>query len=224
MSADQRCEEIRELLPELALGIADGEERARVLEHAAGCADCRRELEHQSGIADELLVLAPEQEPPPGFELRVLDAIHPPAARRGLLMRRLAFVGAIAAAVAITAGAMLVGFRDERRLADHYRSTLAQANGAYFGAVRLTDAAGRPGGVLFRYRGSPSWIVVTVAPAQRGSIERAELVDRGGRRVPLSRFELADGAWGGSLPLDLSQVAAVHLVGADGRSVLVATL
>lgn len=224
MSGDERCEETRELISELALGVADGADRARALEHVAECAGCRRELEMHSAIADELLVLAPEQEPPPGFELSVLRSIQPQAPRSASILRRLAVVAAVAGAVAITAGAMLLGSRDERRLAEHYRATLAQANGTYFGAVRLTDAAGRPGGVLFAYRGSPSWILVTVAPRHRASVERAELVDRSGRRIPLGSFRVADGAWGGSIPIDLRMVAAVHLVGRDGRSVLIADL
>jgi hypothetical protein len=224
MSGDQRCEETHELLAEVALGIADGEERARVLEHVADCPDCRRALERESAVADELLVLAPEQEPPFGFELGVLRSIQRPARKRRLLVRPFAVAAAVALAVAITAGGMLLAFRDDRRLADQYRATLAQAHGEYFGAVRLTDAAHRPGGVLFRYQGSPSWILVTVEPPYRATVERAELVDRGGRRVPLASFELSNGAWGGSIPVDLEDVAAVHLVGADGRSVLVADL
>jgi hypothetical protein len=224
MSSDGRCEQTREVLAELALGIADGEQRARALEHVADCSECRRELERQSALADGLLLLAPEQEPPPGFELRVLDSIQPSPARRRSLLRPLIAVAAVAAAVAITAGAMLLGFRDDRRLADQYRATLAQANGEYFGAVRLADAAGRPGGVLFVSRGSPSWILLTVNPEHRASVERAELVDRSGRRIPLESFRLADGTWGGSIPRALQDVAAVHLTGADGRSVLVAQL
>jgi Putative zinc-finger len=223
MSADDRCDEARELISELALGIADGEERARVLEHVEDCPDCRRELERQSAVADSLLVLAPEQEPPPGFELDVLRSIRPPAPRRSIL-RPLAAVGAVAAAVAITVGAMLIGTRDDRRLADQYRAALEEANGRYFSAAQLTDPAGRRGGVLFTYRGTPSWILVTVSTALRASVDRAELVDRGGNRIPLPSFRLADGAWGGSIPVDLQDVAAVHLVGEDGRSVLVAEL
>jgi hypothetical protein len=224
MSAEERCNEARELLSEVALGIADGAERARVLEHVSDCAECRRELERQSAIADELLVLAPEQEPPLGFELGVLRSIRPQSPNRRRLLRPLPAVAAAAAAAAITAGGLLLAFGDDRRLADQYRAALAQANGTYFGAVRLSDPAGQPGGVLFRYRGSPSWLVVTVAPEYRGSIERAELVDRSGRRIPLPSFRLVDGAWGGSVPVDLANVAAVELIGVDGRSVLVARL
>jgi hypothetical protein len=119
---------------------------------------------------------------------------------------------------------MLVAFREDRQLADQYRGALAEAHGSYFGAVRLTDAADRPGGVLFRYRGSPSWLLVTVRSEYRTEIERAELVVRDGRRIPLASFGLAEGVWGGSIPVELADVVAVHLVGADGRSVLVAKL
>src|SRR5205823_8680981 len=75
-----QCAEIRALLPELALGIADGEERASALEHLGGCADCRRELDELSAIADELVALAPEREPPAGFEGRVIERLRVRAA------------------------------------------------------------------------------------------------------------------------------------------------
>jgi hypothetical protein len=223
MTDSDRCTETRELAAELALGIADGEDRARVLEHVEDCADCRREVERLSAVADDLLVLAPEHEPPPGFELGVLRSIRPPPAKRRTL-RWLAVPAAVATAAAVTAGGMLLGFRDDRRLADHYRATLAQANGSYFGAVRLRDAAGAPSGVVFAYRGSPSWMTITVVPRHRGSIERAELVDRDGRRIPLASFRLAGGVWGGALHLDLRDLAAVHLVDRAGRSILIADL
>ena len=43
-----RCEEIRELSAEVALGIADGEQRAEVLRHISSCAECRRLVEELS--------------------------------------------------------------------------------------------------------------------------------------------------------------------------------
>ena len=181
MSAEGRCEETRELISEVALGIADGEERARVLEHVAGCGDCRAELERQSTVADELLSLAPGLEPPLGFELGVRRAIEPPKPSRRRFLRPL---------VAATA----------------------------------VVAAGRPGGVAFTYRGAPSWILVTVGRAFRDSVAGAELVERDGRRIPLESFELVDGAWGGSIPGDLGNLAAIDLVDRDGRTVLVARL
>jgi hypothetical protein len=225
MTADDRCQEIRGLAAELALGIADGEDRGRVLEHVADCADCRREVESLSALADELLVLAPEHEPPLGFELRVLRSLEPPRAKRGPTVRRLALLAAaVLVAVGVTAGAMLLEFRDERRLAAHYRATLAQAQGSYFGAVRLHDAAGESAGVVFAYRGSPSWLTITVASEHRDSVQGAELVAASGERIRLASFRLVDGVWGGALPVGLEAAAAVHLLDEDGRSLLIAEL
>ena len=68
---DPRCEEFRELAPELALGIVEGEERGRALEHLADCPDCRRRVEELSEVADGLLLAAPHREPPVGAGARV---------------------------------------------------------------------------------------------------------------------------------------------------------
>jgi hypothetical protein len=215
---------MRDVLPELALGIADGAERARALEHIADCAECRSALARFTSVADDVLLLAPFEEPPPGFELGVLRQIHPPAPRRQA-RRRLALAAvAVAGIVAVTAGGVSLAFRDDRRLADHYRATLREAHGTYFGARRLVDLAGRPGGVVYAYRGSPSWILVTVSPQRRAGVDQAELVTRDGRRIPLRSFRLVAGTWGGSLPVDLTQVASVHLLDSGGRSALVGAL
>src|SRR5262245_38959905 len=113
------CEETRELAAELALGIADGEERARALRHLAGCADARRAVEELSTVAYELLLIAPQHEPSAGFESRVLSRIAPPRParrRRRLLVPIAAAVGAAALAVGVVLGAT----SDDRRLADQY--------------------------------------------------------------------------------------------------------
>jgi hypothetical protein len=220
-----RCHETRELLAELAIGIADGRERSRALEHVAECLDCQQELERQAAVADGLLTLGAVEEPPLGFETRALRTIFPaPEPRRSLAFRWLVPALAAAIAVVVTAGAMFVAYRDERQLAGHYRATLGEAHGEYFGAVRLEDAAGRPGGVVFRYRGSPSWVVITVTESHRSDVVRAELFDASGRRHSLPAFRLGDGIWGGPLPVALADVAAVQLLRPDGRTELSAQL
>jgi hypothetical protein len=227
MPHSARCTESRELLAELAIGIADGRDRSRALEHVAECTDCQFELERQAAVADGLLTLGAVEEPPPAFETRVLQTIFPPAPRRArkrFALRWLAPAFAVVAAIAVTAGAMWAGFRDDRQLADRYRAALEEAHGQYFGAVQLQDAAGRQGGVVFRYRGSPSWVVVTVAPSYRADVARAELVDAAGRRHPLSAFRLVGGIWGGPLPIGLEDIASVQLQRPDGRTELSAQL
>lgn len=213
------CEEVRALAAELALGIADGEERARALRHIADCAECRREVEQLSGVADALLTLAPAHEPPVGFEVRALERMgarpggHPPWRRRLALV-----LTAAVAASAITAAGLLMAFRDDRRIADAYRATLETANGRYFLAADLTSPSGREAGQLFAYEGDPSWILVTVEPPFRASAWRGEIVTRAGRTVPVAGFRVAAGraAWGGVLPLHVYETAAVRLVAADG--------
>jgi Putative zinc-finger len=226
-----RCEEIRDLAPEIALGIADGEERAEALRHLSACSECRRVLEQLSGVADELLVLAPVQEPPAGFESRVAKALDLQRPRRRRLARRLTprwlapRLGPALAAAAVTAAVLVGVYSDDRRTADSYRDTLAQADGRYFRAERLTDAAGSDGGVVFGYAGSPSWLLVTVDPAHRGAVTSGELVTTDRRRIPLPSFELdRRGSWGGAIPLDVSKVASVRLLGDRPGEVLQAEL
>jgi|RhiMethySRZTD1v2_1073278.scaffolds.fasta_scaffold42992_3 putative zinc finger protein len=223
MSGDAQCDAIRELLPELALGIADGEDRSRALEHAATCADCRRELESLSAVADELLELAPAEEPPAGFEVRVLGALPGSRSARRTVRRPFAFAAVALATAALTAGITVRALEGDRSLADHYRSVLAEAHGSSFSAARLRDAAGAEGGTVFLYRGSPSWIVITVIRPDARSVDRAEIETGDGRRLPLAPFGLDGGTWGGSVPVDLDAVSRVRLLDADGRVVLEAS-
>jgi hypothetical protein len=73
MIDEMRCERVRELAPDVAVGIADGQERDAALRHTASCAECRRLIADLSSVVDELLLLAPEHEPPPGFAARTVD-------------------------------------------------------------------------------------------------------------------------------------------------------
>src|ERR1700752_4917556 len=77
-----RCEEIRELAADVALEIADGEQRAEVLRHISTCAECRRLIDELSEVTDELLMLAPVEEPPVGFESRVVERLELRTPRR----------------------------------------------------------------------------------------------------------------------------------------------
>jgi Putative zinc-finger len=215
-----RCEEIRDLAPEIALGVADGEERAEALRHLSACAECRRVVEQLSQVADELLVLAPEHEPPAGFETRVVDAIVPERPARRSRARRFrprwlgSRVAPALATAAVTAAALIAVYADDRRTAERYRETLAQADGQYFQAEPLRDETGARGGVAFGYAGSPSWVFVTVDPAERDGVTRAELVTRDGREIPLRSLELdREGSWGGAIPVNLYEVDSIRLIG-----------
>src|SRR5258708_24065223 len=69
------CQSVRPLLAELAIGAATGHDRAEALRHVAGCTGCRHEVAELARAADDLLLLVPEREPPPGFETQVAQRI-----------------------------------------------------------------------------------------------------------------------------------------------------
>jgi hypothetical protein len=207
------CDELRELAPEVALGTIEGQERAEALRHLATCADCRRLVDQLSAVADELLMVAPVQEPPAGFESRVIEAIGPPPRRRAW-RRLLVRLGPPIAAAAITAVALIAVYNDDRVTADRYRETLAQANGRYFEAGPLRDETGAEAGVVFGYQGTPSWLFVTVDARHRDRVSTAELVTKDRRTVALPSFQLGrDGSWGGAIPANLYDFTSIRLVG-----------
>ena len=222
------CEEIREIAAEIALGIADGEERAEALRHLSTCGECRRLVEQLSQVADELLVLAPAEEPPAGFESRVVEAMglqaSPPRRRRPrwLTLRWLApRLGPALATAAVTAATLIAVYHDDQQTAERFRETLAQADGQYFLAEPLADETGTRSGVAFGYEGSPSWLLVTVDPAHRDAVKRGELVTRDGRTIPLPALELdRKGSWGGASPVKLYKVASIRLLGERPGEVL----
>ena len=219
---DPRCEELRELAPDLALGIVEGEERGRALEHLADCPDCRRRVEELTEIADELLLLAPHREPPPGFESEVLRQVLPapaPRRRRRRFALVLAPVGAALAAAGITLAIVAGDIRDS----NHYHQTLEQAHGQEFEAYSLYGRGGSFAGTVFSYEGAPNWLLITVDPAHRADLRDARLVLDDGSQVKLNWFNLdRSGSSGGGLPVDPERVAVLRLLPGAGDTPLVA--
>jgi hypothetical protein len=231
MTAEMGCDQVRDLAPELALGIAEGQERDAALRHLSGCGGCRQLVSELSSVGDELLQLAPAHDPPAGFESRVLDALTEPP-RRGRsqpLTRRWRWVATAAAAVvlaaALGAGSVFLATAGDRRLAASYQAVLSQGQGAYFLAAPLKGSQGRVG-TVFGYQGQPSWAMVTLQSSiQEEGRFQVQAVTRDGRYLSLGDAVLggARGSWGGQLPVDLSEVHELRFVGPDGRPAFAAT-
>jgi hypothetical protein len=223
------CEETRRLAAELALDVVDGAERAQALRHLAECADCRRAVKDLSEVADELLMVAPEREPPAGFESRVVGrlGLRSAPARRGRRVRGvLIALGSAAVAAVVTLALVMNATSDDRRIAARYKATLAEAHGRYFEAARLQQPGGLRAGVVFGYQGMPSWIFVTVDRPFRARGYMGELVTTSGRRLelPSLRLDPATGSAGQAIPVDLHSIATVRLVGEHRGDVLEAQL
>ena len=239
MNAEMGCDQVRELAADLAIGIADGQERDVVLRHAATCPGCRRLVSELSSVVDDLLLLAPSHEPPSGFAARTLARISPPAARRRATrpgarhfpagrrwLPRLAVAASIIAALGVGAGTVYQVTSADRRLADSYRSVLTQGQGSFFAAAPVRGPTGRAG-TLFGYQGNPSWLWATVhmpdAGAQRFNVQ---LITRGGRHLPAGTAILGGSreTWAALISVDLTNVAQVRFVAADGQTTMVAYL
>lgn len=220
------CAEARELAPETAIGVATAEDRARLLGHVATCAECAAYLNELSGLVDDVVALAPNQEPPPGFEselLARLERLGSPPQPRSLRWWR---VGLVAAALALVAGVSALAVHranePDRTLADRVRATLTTANGQYFAAAPLVGPDANRHGVLFAYQGEPSWMFLTIEGAVSFRGVSVELVGHDGSVRPIGQpVDLSPSKpWGTVIPVAVHDVAVVRVVDAAGALVL----
>jgi hypothetical protein len=230
MNDDVSCEQVRALAADLAVGIADGQERDAALRHAATCAECRLLVSELSSVVDDLLLLAPSHEPPAGFASRTLARMTASSPRRTAGRRpwmvRVAVAAAVAAALALGAGVVYQGTSGDRRLADSYRAVLAQGNGSFFAAAPLRSPGGTLGSV-FGYQGQPSWLFATLSqpPAQPEHYD-VQLVISDGRHLSLGGTVLGGThrTWGAQIPVELSQVRQLRFEAASGHFTMTAYL
>jgi hypothetical protein len=237
------CEQVRELAAELAIGVADGQERDAALRHAATCADCRRLVAELAAVADELLLLAPAQQPPPGFAARTAARlVHSTAAARrdrrrrraGIwpvrvqggrrVLARLAVAASLLAALGLGAGAAYLRTAGDRQLAQSYRSVLAQGHGSFFAAAPLQGPPGTRG-TVFGYQGEPSWLFATLTlPGTAPQRFDVWLVTRDGRQHWLGQAVLggSDSTWGSGIPVALTEVTQLRFVATGGQPAVVA--
>jgi hypothetical protein len=226
MDESYGCPQARPLLAELATGAVTGHERAAALRHVADCASCRAELAKLTTVVDALLSLTPTAEPPAGFESAVVAQIAKDRRPRFLQTplwtagRRL--VAAYAAVVLLGAalGAGVVWWRtaDDRALAEQTRQTLAEANGRYLQAARLTSATGTIAGTVFMYQGSPSWLLVSVSGAPTDGPYQVRLLHIDGSAYTIGACQVAKGSGttGYQLTGPVASIVEVQLTGPDG--------
>jgi hypothetical protein len=135
------CERFDAQLEELALGHVPEPERTVLLAHSASCRACRARLDATVDLSDTLLLLAPQHEPPPGFESRVLDrwgTRHEAGERRSSRLRWLAAAAALLVLVGAASVAALVARSDpDERLAVARSGAIVGTDGTRTGSVEL---------------------------------------------------------------------------------------
>jgi len=213
------CDPIREDLVEFALGTLSGRSRSRVLDHLESCSSCSAELASMAAVADTMLWLAPEAEPPLGFEMRVVERFRNIDGRRAVTRRRSAAVWAVAAAlvavVGFGLGAMATSHNSTNQISANARPTMA----------RLT-ANGHDLGQVFLSSGNPSWIMMTVDGGSRSGVVWCEVTLTSGRTETIGEFALSRGygSWIAPFNGSGSQVRSAQLVDAKGTVLARASL
>jgi predicted anti-sigma-YlaC factor YlaD len=135
------CGDVRDAAPEFAFGVLDGDVRAEVVVHIDNCAACRTLVTELSETADSLVLVAPEAEPPPGFEHRVVAASTGVERRRRLRTAKVAVAVAAAATILSVVGVRVIdGARDAGRVAVPATTVVAMVDreGKRVGDVELT--------------------------------------------------------------------------------------
>ena len=177
MTEGRDCQALQAVAAEVALGTLEGTERGEALAHLAGCSDCRAHVQDLTEVVDRLLAVAPEAEPPAGFESAVIARI---GAERGAavthLPRTRRYVLAAAAVVLVLGGlgtGLLVG-RDPG------------GEGPELASAPMKDPAGETVGEVWRYGDDdavlfvavPAWSDVAFAGPEAPKYSlRLELVD-----------------------------------------------
>jgi anti-sigma-K factor RskA len=214
-SAD--CAWARDRAEELALGVLDGAERAEVLHHVSACAGCRRLVQELTQVADALPHVAPEAEPPPGFEHRVLARIRGDRARK--LRRRAMVLASTAAAAAILAVATV-------RIVDATRDSGTTNAAPTLHTVPMTGADGLTVGRVAVSRGARAQLAVDVDYAVPAGEYALELRAGGDQPTRLGTLRVADGhgEWTGRAELPRRGDATVAMIDGAGAVVCSADL
>lgn len=227
------CEAIGDDLPELALGVLTGRERAIALAHVESCPDCSARLERLSVAADRLVDVGDTVEPPIGFESRVYDRLgwtrrssrwrrylRLPKVSRSVLRVWVALASAVVVA-AIGFGAGWLG---------HPGSTSTTPAAALPGsAARAVTASqlvagGQPRGEVLVAKGHPSWLLMSVEDTAHSGPVMCIVTTTNGTRMTIGTFQLSSGygVWGGSLPVSPSQLRTVSITVPNGPTLATA--
>jgi hypothetical protein len=208
------CTEVRELAPELALGILSGAERAEVLLHVNGCARCQAHVAELTEAADVIPQLVPEAEPPPGFEARVLRRLG--EGERRTRRRWIAVAAGVAAAaiiVSITAVRVIESNGSDRDVALPASTTVVEAPVAVPMEGGVDDLAAG-----WAFVSGHHGVAVSVAYGIPSGAYTVAVTPAGGTASPIGTVQVADGrgSWTGRSDDALRAGARIALVDAAG--------
>jgi anti-sigma factor RsiW len=220
------CTEVRELIPELALGSLDGETRADVLAHIARCPACRAEARELADVVDGLSALAPDVEPPSGFADGVLDAIRaeqmprhaPTAPPRRWRTRQLVAAAVAAAMLGVGGTAAVVATR-------HEPSTDVTLNARTLQVRPMIDTDNHTLGEAYVSSAGDPWVLVDVAYGLEADHYRLVGADASGWIVDIGAMRPVGGRWAWAGRVDqVAKFTELRIVDDNGTVVCRASL
>ena len=210
---EMSCDEFADVAAELALGVLTGRERAQAVGHLDDCDSCREHVRQLSLTGEELLDLLPSQEPPEGFESRVMAGLGMATRRPKRWSRRMLAMAAVALAV-VACG--LGGWGLRGAMAPSPGGSTAQAP---LREATMLTATHETAGKIYIYDGTPRWLYMGVdTHASTSQVVVCQLVAQGGHVITIGTFRLDGGygAWGSPDPVAGSNLTGARITAVDG--------
>lgn len=216
------CAEHQEALSELALGVLTGRHRTQVLAHVESCPYCAEELEQLSRAADAVVQVAPEAEPPLGFEVRLFERMGVADVRRRHRFHPSRWaVGALSAAAAVAA--LAVG------LSLGLSSSPAPVHNAAPARGVVSASLVEHGAVVGRvttHAGTEPWMSMMLFDSGAHGPVSCDVVTSDGVRHHVGSFVARKGygAWAAPLHVDPQDIRSAEIVAPSGTVIATAAL
>ena len=199
----------------------------RALAHVDSCPRCADELEHLARTADTVVQVAPEVEPPLGFEVRLFERMgvdHRPRRRFG---RRVPHWMPVAAAAVVAALALGLGLGLS---SSPSTSPPASAQRGHPDRTPVVSAAlvggGQTVGHVVAFGGERPWMSMMLADSSARGWVTCVVVTDSGKRETVGTFEAKAGygTWSSPLHVQPSRLRTAEILDSGGAVIASAAL
>jgi anti-sigma-K factor RskA len=218
---EKGCDAYADDLAELALGVLTGRARAQALSHVESCPHCAEDLEQLCRVADMVVQVAPDVEPPMGFEVRLFERMGVADMRRRRRRIRpshwVPAAVAAAAALALGLGLTLTSSPVPTATAPVHHGKVTSADLVENGA-----AVGR----VVAYGGNQPWMSMMLADSTARGMVSCVVVTADGVTHHVGTFvaKKGYGAWIAPLHVDPADIRTAEVVSPSGAVIATASL